>query len=495
MRDRVVRSVLLSLIALTMLVASVVPALAEPDTRAADLARRLDQHVRTYMATARQPGLAAVVVQGDRVLLSAGYGFADREAGRPMTSDTPVAIGSTTKGMTALAVMQLVEQGLVDLDAPVVDYVPDFTMADARYTRITLRQLLSMSAGLPASNALDGNQDPDALEREIAGLASVRLHRDPGSGFEYANDGFNLAGLVVQRVSGAPYEQYLAEHLFAPLGMAHTTFDPWRGAELGLAQGYGPHHGVAVPLRTPFTRGFMPTGGAMTSADDVGRYLRALLNGGTEGAARILSPESVNAMWTPTFRTGDKTAVGLGWMLEDVDGHQGWTWTGNIGVSSSVFLVLPDRGLGVAVMANYRSDPSLNQLAEDVVTIALGGEPPARQAPIDDTHVPKVEPDRSAWASYVGLYTGERDAIRVSPVGDHLVATIAGGDILASARAFGPDERFEADLVPTSATEFVSVGDTALLDGAPVAFKLAPDGKPVLILGGAPFGSRQGDPR
>jgi CubicO group peptidase (beta-lactamase class C family) len=99
------------------------------------------------MSTAPEPGLSAVVVRGGQIVLSSGYGFADRETGRPMTVDTPVAIGSTTKSMTALAVMQLVEQGLVDLDIPVVNYVPDFTMADDRYTQITMRQLLSMSAG------------------------------------------------------------------------------------------------------------------------------------------------------------------------------------------------------------------------------------------------------------------------------------------------------------------------------------------------------------
>jgi CubicO group peptidase (beta-lactamase class C family) len=80
----------------------------------------------------------------------------------------------------------------------------------------------------------------------------------------------------------------------------------------------------------------MPTGGVITSVNDVGRYRRALLDGGALGNARVLSPDSVNAISTPTFRTGDTTAVGLGWMLEDIDGHQGWTWAGDIGSASSM---------------------------------------------------------------------------------------------------------------------------------------------------------------
>jgi CubicO group peptidase (beta-lactamase class C family) len=477
---------LLPVATLAATLSSSVPAHAD------QLADRLDQHVRTYMATAVQPGMGAVVVRGDQVVLSSGYGLADRDAGRAMSADTPFAIGSTTKGMTALAVMQLVEQGIVDLDAPVITYVPDFTMADDRYTRITTRQLLSMSAGLPANNALDGNQDPDGIEHQIAKLAEVKLHRDPGSGYEYANDGFNLAGLLVQRVSGEPYEQYLTDHLFSPLGMQHSTLDPAQATQWGLVQGYGHHRGVTVPLETPLTRGYMPTGGVMTTTNDAGRYLRALLNGGVLDGVHVLSPDSVNAMWTPTFRTGDRTAVGLGWMLEDVGGHDGWTWTGDIGTSSSVFLVLPDQQLGVAVMANYDAPVSLNQLARDLVTITQDGEATAHPTMPDLTKLPRVEPDRSAWDSYPGLYNATRDSIRIRRQGDQLTGTIAGGDILAIARGLGPDEGRTVELAPISPTDFVFVGDTTVLDGIPVSFRAGPDGRMLLMFGGAPFGVREG---
>ena len=268
------------------------------------------------MAGARLPGLAAVVVPGSGLGFTGAYGFADREAGRPMTPETPVAMGSTGKGMTALAVLQLAEQGLVDLDAPVVRYLPDFTMADPRAPEITLRQLLSMSAGLPASNAFEGAQDAGALERRVAALATVRLSRAPGAGFEYANDGFNVAGLVVQRVSGLLFERYMAERVFAPLGMRRTTYDPARGAALGLAQGYGHHRGAPVPLPTPLTRGYNPAGMVLASAADVGRYLLALLNGGALGAARVLAPASVGGAVDPRRadrrRGGRRPGLGRG---------------------------------------------------------------------------------------------------------------------------------------------------------------------------------------
>jgi CubicO group peptidase (beta-lactamase class C family) len=461
-------------------------------TRVMTVPERIDGYLQTSMQSAPMPGLSAVVVQGDQVLLSAGYGVADLETRRLMSAQTPVAIGSTTKGMTALAVMQLVEQGLVDLDTPIVQYLPDFRMADERAQRITLRQLLSMSSGMPASNGLDGNQDPDGLEHNIARLASLALHRDPGTGYEYANDGFNLAGLLVQRLSGERYEDYVTDHLFAPLGMHRSTYDPVQGAAMGLAQGYGHHRGKPVALNMPLARGYNPTGGALTSADDVGRYLRALLNGGTLDGARVLGPESAQAMWTPQFRTGETTAVGLGWMLEDVEGEPGWTWTGDVGTSSSVFLALPGRNLGVAVIANADAPASLNQLARALVAIALGGEPAVAPAPVDVAHLPTAEPDRTAWDSYVGMYTADRDAVRVSRAGDHLVASIVDGDILTISKALGPNEGRDLEFVPTSATEFVLVGDSTLLDGVSVSFGVRQDGNPALLLGGVPRFARQG---
>ena len=496
------RSALVAFVALTTallpvaalpatLAAAAAPASSAHAAGATEAAGRIDRYLRDRLETARVPGLSAVVVEGDAVLFTGAYGFADRDAGRAMTADTPVAIGSTTKGMTALAVLQLVEQGRVDLDAPVTRYLPDFALADPRAAAITLRQLLSMSAGLPPSNRMDGNQDEIALEREVAGLATVALNRAPGSGYEYANDGFNVAGLVVQRLSGVPYERYLEEHLFAPLGMGHSTFDPALGAALGLAQGYGHHRGATVPLRTPLTRGYNPTGGTLTSAADVGRYLRALLNGGTLEGARVLTPASIAAMWTPSFRMSETDGVGLGWMVAGLDGERAVTWTGSVGTSGSVFLVLPDRGLGVAVLANRDAGPLLNQLARDLVTIVVGGDVPARPAPPDWAQFPPAAPDRSAWDAYVGTYAGSRDAIRVSRDGDRLLATVAGGDILAIAEALGPDEGREVEFVPTGPDAFVLLGAATVLDEAPAAFAAGPDGRPVLLLGGAPFGARQ----
>jgi CubicO group peptidase (beta-lactamase class C family) len=154
------------------------------------------------MPNLRIPGLTVVVVQGDQVILSRGYGVADRAAGTPMTEDTPVAIASTSKGMTALAIMQLVEQGLVDLDA-LVTLRAQFTMNDPR-PDITVRQVLTYRWD-PVGGFTDRGQDGQALMSDRR-LASIGLHFAPGGGYEYANDGYSIARPDRAARVGAPYE-------------------------------------------------------------------------------------------------------------------------------------------------------------------------------------------------------------------------------------------------------------------------------------------------
>ena len=237
-----------------------------------DVVTRIDSYVRGRLPSLHTPGLSLAVVQDDQVILSRGYGLANRDAGTPMTEDTPVAIASTTKGMSALAIMQLVEQGLVDLDAPVVQYVPEFTMDDARFTDITVRHVLTHTAGIPSGGFTDPAQDDHALDRRVASLANVKLHFTPGSSYEYANDGYSIAGLILQRVSGMPYEEYLAQHLFAPLGMQRTTFDVSQASEWGLT-GYSKRKGVIGAGPVPLSRGNNPAGGVLSTACDASHYL------------------------------------------------------------------------------------------------------------------------------------------------------------------------------------------------------------------------------
>ncbi len=460
-------------IALAIAVTPVV-ANAEPTPAQADAATRIDRFVQQRMASARTPGFSVVVVAGDEVILSRGYGYADLEAGIPMTEDTPVAVGSTTKPMTALAVLQLVERGLVDLDAPVTTYVPDFRSADGRSAGITLRQLLSHTAGIPEGATFDGAQDDGALERRVAGLAAAPLSRSPGTGFEYANDGYSVAGLVVQRVTGMPYEQYMAQSVFTPLGMDRTTFDPSQAATWGWAHGYAKRRGVVAPAPIVLSRGIGPAGMVVTTATDVGHYFAALLSGGTANGQQIISQASLDESWTPIVAMGEGSRqYGLGWSVANIGGQRVVAHSGSIDTAGSFFVIAPDHGIAVGVLANLASDEK-EELAMDVLSIALGNEPTV-PSPAPDWRIAasRFTPDLNAWSAYFGEYQSPQGMLRVYREANQLHLT-SGGLVF--------------DLVPLSDSTFILLGDESGFDELPAEFRRESNGGMGLYLSGARFG-------
>lgn len=435
---------------------------------------RLDAYVEERMAAWAVPGLALAIVEGGHVTLTRGYGLADRAANRPMTPQTPVAVGSTTKPLTAAAILQLVEAGHVELDAPVTRYLPWFTLEGEGASAITVRQLLTHTSGIPASATLDSRQEPDALERRIRSLEWEKLRSAPGTRWEYANDGYNTAGLIVQTVSGSPFEQYVAEHVFAPLGMSHSTFDPARADEWGLAQGYVKRRGELRPERTRLTRAYNPSGMMLTTADDAGRFLAAMTNGGEVDSARVLDEASVAQMWVPTARVSDNLEYGLGWFLSRQEGLAVALHPGEILTMGSMFAVVPERKLGVAVLANLDSDGK-DEIAEGIARLLIGLEPVLRPVPqfgAANTFVP----NRAVWDRYVGEYETPQGQLRIFREGDTLV-----GGIMA----------FSFELEPISDTHFVIHTELSSFDETVIELRTEEDGSVSLYVKGQRFGVKR----
>jgi CubicO group peptidase (beta-lactamase class C family) len=435
---------------------------------------RIDAYVQERLAAWSVPGLSLAIVEDGRVSVTRGFGVANRERAVAMTPQTVVGLGSTTKSVTALAVLQLVEQGALDLDAPVTRYLPWFSMDDPRAGEITLGQLLTHTAGIPASATLDGDQSPDALEREVRSLDWVQLQSAPGTRWEYANDGYNVAGLVVQAVSGMPYQQYVEEKIAKPLGMGRTTFDPARGAQLGLAQGYVKRKGQLQPERTRLTRGYDPAGMLLSDAEDAGRYLAALLGGGALDGARVLKPETVQRMWSPAADVSDGLSYGLGWFLRTDEGFRVAFHPGELLTMGSTFVVVPERKLGVAVLANLDSDGK-DEIAEGVTRLLLGLEPVLREVPQTGAANTFV-PDRAVWDRYVGEYETPQGKLRISRDGDKLVGSISG---------------FKLDLEPISDTKFVVHTEISSVDETVIELRPEPDGSVSIYVKGQKFGVKR----
>jgi CubicO group peptidase (beta-lactamase class C family) len=280
-------------------------------------------------------GAVTVVADKEKTLETEASGWADIEGQRPMKPDTVFWIASMTKGITGAALMILVDEGKVSLDDPVSKYVP--TMKDlwvieqAAGDRVTLvkakapvtvRQVMSNTGGFPFLSQQEQKLDAAPLRARIALYAQTPLLAEPGTRYQYSNVGINIAGYVIEVASGMPYDVFLRTRLFEPLGMTETDFWLTPEQEARLAQSYR-----ANPEKTALERcevGFLsypftdragrfaePGGGLFSTAHDVTRFCRMLLNGGILDGKRILSEDAVRTLGTK--QTGDvATDYGLG---------------------------------------------------------------------------------------------------------------------------------------------------------------------------------------
>jgi CubicO group peptidase (beta-lactamase class C family) len=231
-------SILLGAACLVAVPSFVMPASASPDP---DLAS-IDAYIENEMRDVHIPGLALGIVHNDEVVHLRGFGEADR-AGRAVTPQTPFILASVSKTFTAVAIMQLVESGKVDLDAPVRRYLPDFRVADENASaQITVRHLLHHTSGLPEDSSfgpmLSNDIRDEALSDRVRALEDVQLSHGVGAEFEYTDPNYDVLGLVVQTVSGQSYESYIADHVFAPLGMRHSYTNQVDARRNGLATGH-----------------------------------------------------------------------------------------------------------------------------------------------------------------------------------------------------------------------------------------------------------------
>jgi CubicO group peptidase (beta-lactamase class C family) len=247
--------ILISLLGRAVPSTSAAPGRAAHQTREQE---QIDAYIHARMQAAHIPGLALGVVRGKEVVYLKGYGIAGPD-GRSVTPQTPFILGSTSKSFTALAIMQLVEAGKIELDAPVTKYLPWFRTADeAASARITVRSLLNQNSGLPVYEGRQGfsenDQSDTALENGIRQLAGVRLNHPPGQAYEYANENYAILGLIIQAVSASSYEEYIQSQIFGPLHMRHSAASIADPAAKDLASGYRYWLSWPVAYDAPYPR-------------------------------------------------------------------------------------------------------------------------------------------------------------------------------------------------------------------------------------------------
>ncbi|MCD5341471.1 beta-lactamase family protein [Arthrobacter sp. AK04] len=392
------------------------PPAVVPDQKAY---QAVDAFLQEQMAAIGLPGAAVVVIQDGVPVHSAAYGSADN-SGRSMTADTPVLLASTTKSLTAIAVMQQVEAGRLRLDEPVQTYLPWFTLHDSRASAITVRHLLHQASGMASKDtAFEGSfaQDPEALEEGVRDLAGSPLAGVPGAAFGYANANFNVLGLLVQTVSGQPFGDYMRQHVFEPLGMEHSHFTRAAARADGAATGHSLWFGTFwQQTEVPAPTTGMPSSTMYASANDLGRELIMLLDEGHSRDGRILQPESARAMLEPGVRVDGSKMYAMGWftrpLVESVPATEASTdaslpllaeHQGEWGNSHTYLAMVPDSGLGVALVinANDTAAPSRLKAIDTNILRILHGHSPV------PTVVQEDWLQRYSWAVALGLLVAE----------------------------------------------------------------------------------------
>ena len=393
------RSVTFALgVVLALLVVGLTQALATgPSSSRADGPdfHAIDAYVQGQMQDMRIPGVALGIVKGDEIVHLEGFGDAD-DSGRQVTPQTPFKIGSMSKSFTALAIMQLVEDGKVELDAPVRRYIPWFRVADPEASsRITVRHLLNQTSGIPTSAGLTymhkGDSSKDALEKEVRAMSNVELTHPPGEVHQYSNLNYTTLGLIVQMVSGVSYEQYVKEHILTPLGMKNSFMFLPEAERHGLATGHQFWFGRPFPGGgLVYNRAITPAGLITSDAQDMSRYLIAQLDGGRYEGVQILSAEGIAKLHRGTTDMGGKSSYAMGWIDGEIDGVPVVWHNGDPGDFHSTMVLAPKSEWGVVVLMNGSNDlrqGSLDKIALGVVARLVGLDLPPSPGPFQDPTV------------------------------------------------------------------------------------------------------------
>lgn len=353
----------------------------------------------------------AIDLDGERA--EAATGVLNLRTGQPATPDAVFQIGSISKVWTATLAMQLVDEGLLDLDEPVVTYLPDFRVADEQVSRtVTSRQLLAHTSGIDGDLFLDTGRGDDAVERYVAAMAGLRQNHPQGATMSYCNSGFTLLGRLIEVLRAATWDAVLRERVLAPLALESAGTLPEEALLWAAATGHIVRPGSDGPLVTPqwgIFRSAGPAGLIHCPARDVVTFARLHLDGGTAAdGTRVLSEQSAAAMLEPQVEVPDPFTLGshwgLGWILMEWGGRRVYGHDGGTLGQAAFLRVLPDRRLSVALCTNGGRAP--RDLFDDLygeIFPALGGVSlPLRPEP---TGTSVEQPER-----FTGRY--ERESVR-----------------------------------------------------------------------------------
>ncbi|MFO0909861.1 MAG: serine hydrolase [Isosphaeraceae bacterium] len=395
-----------------------------PATRFAPAAARLETLIERLRTEQGLPAVSIAVVDGDDVVWARGFGMARPAAKVAASADTIYRVGSVSKLFTDLALMQLVEAGKVDLDAPIERYLPDFRPRNTTGKTITLRQLMAHRSGLtresPVGNYFDDTH-PD-LNATVASLNTTTLIFDPGAKTKYSNAGIAVVGQVVEKLRGEAFATTVTRTVLAPLGMTSSTFQPDASLKPRLADGLMWTYDGRTFLAPTFPLGTAPAGNLYASVNDLARFLIFLFGG--QPQSNVVKPETLARMFEPAFPDQGPRSFGIGFSLSTFDGHKRVGHGGAVYGFATEVAALPNENLGVAVVINKDcANTTARRIADaalrDLLALRAGKPLP---------EIPGTEPTDPALAwKLAGRYGQGDDALILDAAAGRIYLTPARG--------------------------------------------------------------------
>jgi putative pyoverdin transport system ATP-binding/permease protein len=453
---------------------------------------KIDSLAQASMVDGLVPGMAVVVVQGGKIVFTKGYGYADLKQQLPFTERTSIQIGSTSKNMTGFAIAQLVERGLLELDDSVTKYLPYFKVAHPKSNDITVRYLLAQTSGLPTTDWVYEhtivNAEVNVLETLVRSLATVKLHHAPGESYEYSNYNYAVLGLLIQSISGMSYEDYMTENVFAPLGMTRT-FAPKTTTPMTELDGLEPSCGYLPGSKTPNLERAIVTacqwnssGMIVSNAEDVGKYLLAQLNGGHSVTGKQVIGAEALELSHQGLAEGDSTLGGsmryaFGWETAQREGVRVIEHGGDARTSATYFLLLPDQGIGVAILLNL-VDYGKVQLTYQIAKTMLGLEIEPYQPLAKTEAIPTstFKSDITLWQNYLGEYDTVRGKLEVFSEN----TVLNKNTVLKMRLAKGSSVEEAVTLEAQTNASFVTRSEALAFEGIAFSFEVKPEGRYLL---------------
>lgn len=346
--------------------------------------QELNPIIEKYMKDQGIPGIAIGIVKDGELLLAKGYGYGNCETKKPITEKSIFHMASVSKTFVATAIIQLYEKGIIDIDKPIVDYIPYFKSVDERYKKITIKHMLSHTSGITYVDDScwgKGPYDDGALERYVRSLTELELMWEPGSRFYYNNTLYEVLGHLISKMSDMTFEDYIKKNILQPIEMYKSTFFR-KEADSSLTT--SPHvmtskteTNIKISEVYPYNRMHAPSSTLHSNVCEMCNFGMTYLNKGLYKDSRIFDEMSYKLIFTPFInfnRNNQKTEIGLTWFMNDYKGHRVFSHSGSDEGFNTKIAFIPDANSFVVYLCNcdFSNVDAISNLLLDIV---LGYEP------------------------------------------------------------------------------------------------------------------------